>query len=41
MQTQKITVRILLKEKMEKIRKKRGQSQSEYIDSLIRKDKDK
>lgn len=41
MQTQKITVRILLKERMEKIRKKRGQSQSEYIDSLIRKDKDK
>lgn len=35
----KITVRLQLFDKMETIREKRGQSQSEYIDQLILKDK--
>jgi len=36
---QKVTVRLYEVDKMNVIRKRRQQSQSEYIDSLIRKDK--
>jgi hypothetical protein len=38
---EKVTVLLDLKPKMERIRKKRGMSQGEYIDSLIRNDSTK